>query len=195
MITIYMTEKIDEYDKLIEKYETISNSDPSSYKFKVGVAELWEMSDPTVLLKKKIIDKLGDLPCDKLENYEKFFGGPMQTGDILYPLPEASTTRCSHNHAYLQGRKSRDCYRKGNLLHTVQYTHKGITPRHHTQALSDTLREIKQKRDDMGVTVSGEGKKKKNSKKKKTTKKKRKKTTKKKKKKTTKRRRMHNQFK
>ena len=172
MITIYMTEKIDVYDKLIEKYETLSNSDPSSDDYQVGLAELWEMSDPKMLLKKTIIDKLGDLPCDKLEKYEKFFGGPIQTGDIMYPLPEASTTQCRHG---------RDCYRKGNLLHTVEYTHKGITPRHHTQALFDTLHEIKQKRHHMCVTVRGMGKKMKNSKKKKTTKKKRKRSNTKKK--------------
>ena len=168
-----MREKIDVYDKLIEKYEELSNSDPSSDEYQVGLAELWKMSDPMVLLKKEIIEKLGDLPCDKLEEYEKFFGGQMQTGDIL-PLPEASTTHCNHG---------RHCYRKGNLLHTVKYTHPGITPRSRTHALFEILHEIKQERE----CVDGEGgTKKKNTKRKKTTKKKRKKTTKKKRKKTTK---------
>lgn len=136
-----MTDNINEYDELIMKYEELFHSThhPSSTEYKQKLAELEQLADPNVLLKKTIIDKLVELPCYKLEEYLSFFGGQAQTGDIL-KLPEPSTRKCRY------GDK---CYRQGNLQHMAEFTHPSTVPRHHIHLLFEKLHEIlKSKSDD-----------------------------------------------
>lgn len=136
-----MTDNINEYDELIMKYEELFHSThhPSSTEYKQKLAELEQLADPNVLLKKTIIDKLVELPCYKLQEYLSFFGGQAQTGDIL-KLPEPSTRKC------IYGDK---CYRQGNLQHMAEFTHPSTVPRHHIHLLFEKLHEIiKSKSDD-----------------------------------------------